>query len=48
MLRENKPHNCLSVILLYYIINVDEKYYPYLFLRECKYAEKKKEYNECR
>ena len=43
---EDKHYTCSSVILLDFIINVDKKYYPQIFLNECKYAEKKKKDNE--
>ena len=42
MPKQNKRYTCLSVILLDSIVNVDKKYYLYLFLEECKYAVKKK------
>ena len=42
MAEDNGCCACLSVILLDSIINVDEKYYPQIFLGECKYAVKKK------
>ena len=40
--RVNERYTYLSVILLDSITNVDKKYYPQVFLRECKYAENKK------
>ena len=43
MPKQNKRYTCLSVILLDSIVNVDKKYYLYLFLEECKYAVKKKQ-----
>ena len=42
MPRENECYTCLSVILLDSIIDVDKEYYPQVFLKECKYEEKKK------
>ena len=42
MPRENEHYTCLSVISLYSMVNIDIKYYPQVFLRECKYAEKRK------
>ena len=44
---EKVPHKCLSVITLDSIIYAYEKYYPQIFLEECKYAkenEKTKNY----
>ena len=35
---EKVPHKCLSIIILDSIIDTYEKYYPQLFLEECKYA----------
>ena len=40
--KEGKYYTCFSVILLDSIINVDKKYYPQVFLEECKYAAKKR------
>ena len=34
-------HTCLSVISLDYILKKDENCYPQVFLKECKYIEKK-------
>ena len=42
MPKENESYTCLFVILLDSIINVDKKYYPQVFLIECKYAIKNK------
>ena len=35
---EKVPHKCLSIIILDSIIYGYEKYYPQIFLEECKYA----------
>ena len=35
---EKVPHKCLSIIILVSIIYAYEKYYPQVFLEECKYA----------
>ena len=35
---EKVPHKCLSIITLDSIIYAYEKYYPQIFLEECKYA----------
>ena len=35
---EKIPHKCLSIIILDSIIYAYEKYYPQVFLEECKYA----------
>ena len=42
MPRENERFTCLSVILIDFVTNVDKKYYPQVFLREGKYAGRKK------
>ena len=38
ILEEKVPHKCLSVIILDSIIYAYEKYYPQIFLEECKYV----------
>ena len=38
---EKVPHKCLSIIILDSIIYAYEKYYPQIFLQECKYAKEK-------
>ena len=35
---EKAPHKCLSIIILDSVIYSYEKYYPQIFLEECKYA----------
>ena len=35
---EKVPHKCLSIIILDSIIYAYEKYYPQVFLEECKYV----------
>ena len=35
---EKVPHKCLSIIIVDSIIIAYEKYYPQVFLEECKYA----------
>ena len=35
---EKVPHKCLSIIILDSVIYAYEKYYPQIFLEECKYA----------
>ena len=43
MPKEKERYACLSVILLDSIfINSHKEYYPQVFLKECKYAAKKK------
>ena len=32
------PHKCLSIIILDSVIYAYEKYYPQIFLEECKYV----------
>ena len=39
---ENVPHKCLSIIILDSVLYTYEKYYPQIFLEECRYAKKKK------
>ena len=39
---ESEYYTCFSVILLDCIVNVDKKYHLQIFLKECKYAIKKK------
>ena len=34
-------HICLAVISLQSVLKKDENYYPQVFLKECKYIEKK-------
>ena len=34
-------HTCLAVINLDSALNKDENYYPQVFLKECKYIEKR-------
>ena len=38
---EKMPHKCLTVIILESIIYAFEKYYPQVFLEECKYEQEK-------
>ena len=35
---EKVPHKCLSIIILDSVIYAYEKYYPQVFLEECKYV----------
>ena len=37
---EKLPHKYLSIIILDSVLCAYEKYYPQIFLEECKYAEK--------
>ena len=37
--KEKIPHKCLAIIILDFILCAYEKYYPKIFLEECKYAE---------
>ena len=34
-------HTCLAVISLHFVLKKDESYYLQVFLKECKYIEKK-------
>ena len=43
---EGKHYTDFSGILLDSIVNIGKKYYPQIFLNECKYKEKKKKDNE--
>ena len=38
---ETVPHKCLSIIILDSVIYAYEKYYPQVFLEECKYVQEK-------
>ena len=38
----DSDHTCLTVISLDYGHKKDENYYPQVFLKECKYIEKKR------
>ena len=38
---ENASCKCLSLIMLYFVVKVKEKYYPQTLLEECKYEIKK-------
>ena len=37
----NSNHTCLAVITLDSVLKKDDSYYPQVFLKECKYIEKK-------
>ena len=39
--KENASHDCLSLITLDSVINVNKKHYPKTLLEECKYETKK-------
>ena len=41
MPKKKVPCKCLSIIMLDSVIESDEKYYPQIFLEECKYAQEK-------
>ena len=41
MPKEKVPCKCLSIIVLDSVIESDEKYYPEIFLEECKYIQEK-------
>ena len=43
---EGEHYTCFSVILVDSIVNVDKIYYLQIFLKECKYAVKKKKNDE--
>ena len=37
---EKVPHKCLSIIFLDSVLYAYEKYYPQIFLEECRYLKK--------
>ena len=39
--KENVTYTCLSLIMLDSVIRVNKKYYPQIFLEECKYVIRK-------
>ena len=39
--KENASYKCLSLIMLDSVIRVNKKYYPQIFLEECKYVIRK-------
>ena len=39
--KENASYNCLSLIMLDSVIRVNKRYYPQIFLEECKYVIRK-------
>ena len=41
MPKENASYNCLSLIMLDSVIRANKKYYPQIFLEECKYVIRK-------
>ena len=41
MLKEKAPCKCLSIIMLDSVIKANEKYYPQIFLGECKYVQER-------
>ena len=43
---KNDYYTCFSVILLDSVVKIDNNCYPQIFLKECKYAVKKKKDNE--
>ena len=44
---EKVPHKCLPIIILDSIIYAFEKYYPQIFLEECKYAKENIKAKNC-
>ena len=46
MPKEKVTCKCLSIIMLYSVIESDEKYYPQTFLEECKYVQEKIKFDE--
>ena len=41
MPKEKAPCKCLSIIMLDSVIKANKKYYPQIFLEECKYVQEK-------
>ena len=41
MPKEKSPCKCLSIIVLDSVIKANKKYYPQIFLEECKYVQEK-------
>ena len=41
MPKEKEPCECLSIIMLNFVIKANKKYYPETLLEECKYAQGK-------
>ena len=41
MPKEKAPCKCLSIIMIDWVIKVNEKYYPQTLLEECKYIQEK-------
>ena len=41
MLKEKSQCKCLSIIILDSVIKANKKYYPQIFLEECKYLQEK-------
>ena len=39
--KEKAPCECLSIIMLDFVIKANKKYYPETLLEECKYAQEK-------
>ena len=41
MPKEKAPCKCLSIIIIDSVIKANKKYYPQIFLEECKYTQEK-------
>ena len=41
MPKEKAPLKCLSIVMLDFVIKANKKYYPQIFLEECKYVQEK-------
>ena len=41
ILKADSSYNCLSLIMLDSVVKVGKKYYPQVFLEECKYIKRK-------
>ena len=46
-LKGDSSYKCLSLIMLDSVVKVGKKYYPQVFLEECKYVERKIEMFNC-
>ena len=47
MPKEKLPCKCLSIIILDYVIESDEKYFRQTFLEECKYVQENIKSENC-
>ena len=43
VLKENVTYKCLSIIILDSVIKSNKKYYPQMYLEECKYKQQQEQ-----